>query len=114
MKVRRTFALDHAAHALTVTDDLEGNGKHAVEIPLHLAVGVTAELAAGSAMLVAGGRRFELTWSSTHDWNVAIEDVRVSPTYGVVVPTKRLVWRRSGTLVSLAVHVAPTGWVSRA
>ena len=38
----RTIVLDHRSHALTITDAFEGAGRHRIEIPLHLAPGVTA------------------------------------------------------------------------
>jgi uncharacterized heparinase superfamily protein len=107
--VRRVIALDHAQHALTISDALIGEGSHAVEIPLHLAPGVRVVTggSAGNAMLVVGARRFELTWSPAADWNMTVEATRVSPTYGVTVPSSRIVWRRHGHGASLSAIVKP-------
>lgn len=105
--VVRTIELDHLAHTLKVQDEFVGDGEHTIEMPLHLAVGVEVELRSGAAVLLASGRRFEVTWSPAADWTVALEDARVSPTYGVVLSTSRLVWWRSGALQPLTVAVRP-------
>jgi len=89
----RTIVLDHGTHALTIEDVVEGEGEHLVTIPVHLAPGVTAKTtAAGEIVLSAKGKTFALTWAGA-GWRVSIETARVSPRYGVVVPTTRVVWQ---------------------
>jgi hypothetical protein len=97
----RTITLDPEAHALTVVDELEGEGEHDVEIPYHLAPGIEPELHEHTASL----GRFVLRWQG--DWTPAVEDSWVSPSYGVRVPSQRIVFRRSGSLSPLTVTIAP-------
>jgi len=59
-------------------------------------------------LLTAGTRQFRVTWSSSAEWQVAIESARISPSYGVAMPSSRLVWRRTGPLpVTLIVDIEP-------
>jgi len=95
----RTIVLDHEQHVLTVTDEIQGVGEHVVSIPLHLACDVEARIEdANRIALKAGGREFLLIWSGTGNWAVEIGSGRISPSYGVVVPSLRLLWRRRGAL----------------
>ena len=105
----RTIVLEHATHVLTVSDQIEGAGAHRIRVPLHLAAGVDAEMVGGNQVrLIASSKTFLLDWSSQEDWDVAIEPARVSPSYGVMVPTVRLVWSRSGQCpATLTMRIAP-------
>ena len=62
--------LDHRTHALTITDAFEGSGRHRIEIPLHLAPGVTvSEAGAGRLVLRSGNRVFGLDWEPAGAWS---------------------------------------------
>ncbi len=91
----RTLVLNHEQHSLTITDHFTGAGVHIVTIPLHLAPGVEArERHAGELVLSCERtRNFSLLWSSSDEWELTIGQGRVSPSYGVVVPVVRLLWR---------------------
>jgi hypothetical protein len=105
----RTFELEHASHALTVTDAFEGAGRHRFEVPLHLAPGVRAAVRApGTLELEAGGRRFRFDWGPADEWRLELGAGRVSPSYGVAVPVVRLVFSREGELApGLKLRIAP-------
>ena len=105
----RTIVLDHRTHALTVTDAFEGSGRHRIEIPLHLAPGVTAsEAGAGRLVLRRGSRAFGLAWEPAGSWSLTVGEGRVSPSYGVAVRTVRLAFSREGTLEpGLTIRIAP-------
>jgi uncharacterized heparinase superfamily protein len=105
----RTIELDRRRHALRIEDAFEGRGRHRIEVPLHLAPGVSAEVEApGTLLLKAGDRRFRLDWSPTDAWDLEVGKGRVSPSYGVALPCVRLAWRREGELhVGLSVRIAP-------
>jgi hypothetical protein len=104
----RTIRLDHAAHSLTLHDRFEGTGNHEVEIPLHVFPGI--EVAPGESReiyLRSDSCVFALKWTSEQDWHISIENARVSPSYGVALPSKRIVWRRSGPLADLRMSILP-------
>jgi uncharacterized heparinase superfamily protein len=90
----RTIALDHERHTLRIDDVIEGTGEHTVTIPLHLAPGVQVEQRSERQLLLkAGGKTFLLEWSSEVAWKLEIGRGRVSPSYGVVEPSVRLLWK---------------------
>jgi hypothetical protein len=105
----RTIVLDHRRHALTIADAFEGSGRHRIEIPLHLAPGVTvSEAGAGRLVLRSGDQLFALHWEPAGSWGLTIGEGRVSPSYGVAVKNARLVFSREGGLEpGLRVHIAP-------
>jgi uncharacterized heparinase superfamily protein len=93
----RTITLDKRAHSLTILDELEGQSGATVEIPLHLAPGVTVRREEeGRIALCAQGQEFDLLWEPVGAWQLSTEEGRVSPSYGVAVESKRLIWRKKG------------------
>jgi hypothetical protein len=106
----RTITLEHASHRLLIEDAFEGSGRHRVEVPLHLARGVSAEVRGpGEVTLSAGGRSFLLEWGRAAAWSLEIGAGRVSPSYGVAVPVVRLLFSRDGGLEPLSVRIRPSG-----
>lgn len=108
----RSYVLEHANHTLTIEDSFEEDvaATHLVEVPLLLAPGVEAEVAgAGKVLLRAAGRNFHVTWYDPQEWTLSLEEGRVSPSYGVVVPAVRLLWRRQGRLCPFRMTLAPAG-----
>jgi hypothetical protein len=104
----RTIRLDHSTHSLTLHDRFEGTGNHELEIPLHLAPGVEVDDGhSGEIYLQSESRVFALKWTSDQDWHTNLENTRVSPSYGVAVSSKRIVWRRSGPLADLKISLLP-------
>ncbi len=105
----RTIELDHELHRLLVRDEIAGAGDHLVTVPLHLAPGVEAGCdGVETVILRHGDRTFLLNWSSAEDWTLEVGTGRISPSYGLVQTTVRLLWRRSGPLpVTLSVSIAP-------
>jgi uncharacterized heparinase superfamily protein len=104
----RRIQLDHASHSLRICDSFEGSGSHKVEIPLHFDPSVEVDIAAlGLVRLQANDRVFFLEWTNPSSWKLAIEPCRVSPSYGVVVPSQKLVWTHVGTLTSMTIAISP-------
>ena len=100
----RTIALEPELHALLVHDLFEAEEAHVVEIPYHLAEAIEpGEPHDGSLALGS----FVLRWRSPRAWDVAVEDSWVSPSYGVRRPTRRVVFRRNGSVAPLTVVLAP-------
>ncbi|MBK6424303.1 MAG: alginate lyase family protein [Gemmatimonadetes bacterium] len=91
-----------------VVDRLEAAGAHRIRTPLHLAPGVTVGAVDGDRVrLEAGGQEFSLTWQGA-GWRCTREPARVSPSYGVVLPTSRLCWSWEGAgPTELAWQLAP-------
>ena len=104
----RNVRLHHLSHQLTIRDSFEGSGEHRIEVPLHLHPRVEVELdeTSGSARLMVNGKVFEIVWDDAGAWDVSIEPARVSPSYGIVVPSKKIVWRREGPLQPLTVEIS--------
>jgi uncharacterized heparinase superfamily protein len=88
--VGRTFLLDHAQSSLSIEHRFVGSDAHAVEIPFHLAPGVEPiEAGPGRVELRTPSRTFSLSWDNA-DWALREDEARVSATYGVVAPIRRL------------------------
>ncbi len=106
--VRRRIVLEHASHALTITDTLEGRGRHEIVIPLQLAPGVEFHATSGPAgLLQFRSARFRVTWSSDVPWTLVPTRSSISPSYGVSVAINRLEWRWDGLLpCSLTVQIS--------
>jgi hypothetical protein len=102
----RTIALEPELHALLVHDCFEAGGAHLVEIPYHLAEGIEPGEPDGGSLALGS---FVLRWRSPHDWDAAVEDSWVSPSYGVRRPARRVVFRRTGSVAPLTVVIAPAG-----
>ncbi len=103
----RTVALLHRHHLLAVLDTFEGIGEHLVEIPFHLAPGVQATRGAENVLhLHVAGKSFDMVWDAD-GWQVEEEEGLVSPSYGVALPIRRIVFRRHGSLMPLLVCIAP-------
>jgi hypothetical protein len=113
----RTVILDHLRHALVVQDCFESSGQqpHVFEIPLHLALDVTAEeRRPGELVLHSGSRQFVLFWQGDGDWQLSIGAGRVSPSYGVARPIVRLSWRSTSVAPMLQVMLAPENFAAQA
>lgn len=88
----RTIILKRNTSELLVSDLITGTGAHKAQIPLHLYPGVeVADFTACSLSLVAGAKRFKLFWKGDA-WSLRLERGRVSPSYGIAIPTGKLVW----------------------
>jgi len=106
---RRTILLDFEAHTLYIKDEFLGKGVHDVEIPLHLAAGVeVSEQKDSELILSAGSKLFKLRWRPDSGYAMKVEDARISPSYGVVRMSKKLVWSRAAApLTTFCLFLAP-------
>jgi hypothetical protein len=52
-------------------------------------------------------RRYVLSWRHARDWEITTEESWVSPSYGLKMPSRRIVFNRRGTLAALDVLLAP-------
>ncbi|MBI3675793.1 MAG: alginate lyase family protein [Proteobacteria bacterium] len=105
--VVRRLHLNHRDHRLKVEDRFEGAGAHRIAVPLYFDPLVTVEeFEERRAVLVANGKRFELTWDAP-GWKAAVTPARVAPSYGVVVPSMRVLWTYDGAMpASLTYRIA--------
>ena len=108
---RRTILLDFDTHALYIKDEFEGEGMHDVLIPLHLSPGVdVSEIKGNELMLNAGQRHFRVWWPADSGYAVSVENGRVSPSYGVALGVRKLLWsREAATLRPLTLFIASAG-----
>ena len=104
---RRRIVLDFKAHTLWVTDEFSGDGMHDVSIPLHLAPDVTVlEQSEHDVILNVGPKQFRIWWSS--DYVMKSEEARISPSYGVIKNSRKLIWsRHAAPLAPLSLFIAP-------
>lgn len=102
----RTYVLDHGSHSLLIKDEFEGLGSHRVQVPLHLARGVSAERTGKGAKLRAGGALF-LVEVLSPEWDLTVEPAELSASYGHRVQGARLIWRRAGALTGLTIRLMP-------
>ncbi len=105
----RTFALDHTHHVLVVQDRFEGAGDHIIEVPLHLTPGITiSEILLGQLVIRSDQGEFLILWGPSSHYSIAVGNARVSPSYGVIVPSIRIAWHYQGSLNhSLTVAIGP-------
>ncbi len=105
--VHRCIALDHVADIVTITDRVMAAGTHRVTIPYHLAPGIRPhQVGNGAVRLDAAGQAFVLSVTDPR-WTIAIEKARVSPSYGVVQPTWRVVLTANGSHLDCTCELKP-------
>jgi hypothetical protein len=98
----RTIALHEHLHALAVHDAFEAAGAHEIEVPFHLAHGLEPALDDERTVVVDG---FALRWRG--DWECALEQSWVSPSYGVRLSRTTVRFRRRGPVAPLLVVIGP-------
>lgn len=104
----RTVILDKHLDALLISDVLEGEGRHDVQIPLHFDPAIRlVSSKPGFCELASGAESFALRWVGP-GWSIQAEPARVSPSYGVIENGLKLIWRFRGTgCPRLTVYVRP-------
>jgi hypothetical protein len=110
VEVQRSIRFDKAKSMIEITDRVEGTGGHEAQIPFHLAPGVSVEVIGPNNVLArAGGRIFDIRANSEGDgWVCEISPWPISPSYGVLKPSRRIVWTRNGPLpATLNVRIEP-------
>jgi uncharacterized heparinase superfamily protein len=95
--IERSIRLEKQTSMLEITDTIAGQGSHEVTVPLHLAPGVSVQRRGSRIRLQSGDHVFSVAGGSD-GWSVAIEACPISPSYGIAVPSTRLLWKRSGPL----------------
>ncbi len=97
-----------ASGRLALLDRLLGVGRHRVSVPMHLAPGVKVTAVAPTRVTLAAAEVcFELNWVGA-GWRCAVEVARISPSYGIALPSTRLCWSYEGPLpTELAVVIVP-------
>jgi hypothetical protein len=103
IEVERTIKLDKKTGRLDIIDRIDGKGHRQLTVPLHLASQVSVAHRGGQVGLQSAGRDFIID-APGDEWQFQIEPSTISPSYGVLIPSKRLVWKRTGPLPA-ALHV---------
>jgi len=107
----RSIQLCHENHLLLVRDEFQGDPGVGYQVEsfwyLHPSVNVKS-VDDDAVILETNGRWFTLEWLSSSDWSLKVENTTVSPSYGVQTPTRRLHWKREGTLTPLVVRIHPS------
>lgn len=110
VKPVRSITLDHVKHTLVIHDLIQGAGVHSIEVPVHLAPGIGAEQeATGSILLRSGAKEYNLVWSEDDRWSCRIVASSISPSYGVLVPSIKVVWEARARLpLTLTIAIIPS------
>jgi hypothetical protein len=98
IEVTRSIRLDKRTSLLEIIDELRGEGQHRIMIPFHVAPQVTIEQSGGRLLLHSAGRPFSISTKLAEGWKLDIEPCFISPSYGVLVPSQRIVWRKYARL----------------
>jgi uncharacterized heparinase superfamily protein len=107
VSIDRQIKLRKQTRALEILDLIDGRGAHDLTVPLHLAPCVSVQQFGSKVILTSMGLQFSVCWQG-EGWALEIERSTISPSYGIVQPSQRLVWRRSAELPArLAVVIKP-------
>jgi len=113
VEVERQIRLEKESGGLEIVDAIDGQGHHEVMVPFHLAPEVSVEQRGTEIRLRSAGRVFGVSGDGD-DWTLIVEPCTISPRYGVVSPSHRLVWKRSGFLpAKLRVTIEPASEIDR-
>lgn len=105
--VARQITLEKSSGRLEIVDTIEGQGEHEVIIPLHLAPDVVVDSDGDEVRLRSAGRVFSVT-ATGDGWQRSVEPTTISPSYGALKASHRLVWKRRGGLpATLVVTIMP-------
>ena len=111
--IERQIRLEKESSVLEVVDAINGQGHHEVMLPFYLAPDVSVEQRGTEVRLHSAGRTFCVI-AQGDDWTLVVEPCTISPSYGVVQPSHRLVWKRSGFLPArLRVTIEPAAKIDR-
>lgn len=88
----RSIIFDKKNNDLVIADSITGSGKHFVEIPLHLyhtidVIGIKEN----HFSLTQKNHVFHLFWKG-EKWTARVQNARISPSYGVSYPSKKIIW----------------------
>lgn len=101
----RSIELFHAEHRLVVKDEFSGDGVHEFLLPLHLAADVDiVQLDSRRFLLSKAEKSFVLAWSGSDGWESAVEASEISPSYGCLVKSRKVVWRCKGQAQKVALE----------
>ncbi len=98
--VSREVTLDHARHALTISDHVQRQSGCQVVISFHFSPDLRVALHTAECDLVHPDRCFLFTWNGTEGWAPELVACRTSPRYGVTVPSRKIVFRMARRSIS--------------
>jgi uncharacterized heparinase superfamily protein len=105
--VERTFTWDGPTRSLSVTDRFTAARPHRIEIPFHLAPGVSAEEEAhGRWLLRSGDREFVFAFADSGEWTMHKSEGWASPSYGIKQAIVRLALIREGLAATATIVLA--------
>lgn len=107
----RTIILNHGTPKLTIEDFFEGKGTHHISIPFHFHPLVQPERKDDNHLLLhTKNDTFTMSWESYSKWEACLEPARISPRYGVVENSHKLVFRYEGEMgIGLKVALSQKG-----
>lgn len=107
IEVERKIRLERPSGVLEIVDVIDGQGTHQIAVPFHLAPLATVMQQGNEATIHSGDRTFFISGCGD-GWTLEIEPTTVSPSYGIIQPSHRLVWKKTGLLPTrLQVTIRP-------
>ncbi|MEE2698557.1 MAG: alginate lyase family protein [Pseudomonadota bacterium] len=104
----RSITLEKTSHSIIIFDRFEGAGKHKIQIPYHLSLGLDViEDGHGLWKIIAEKQEFIMIADITNNWTTEINNGLVSLSYGKKHPIKVINFYRDGPLNSLSVAMMP-------
>jgi hypothetical protein len=91
--IQRIITLDHSTGTLTIEDSVSAVGKHILSVPLHLSSDAGIGQDRGQFIIIVREKRFVLSWKGA-GWASHAKDCSVSPSYGVRISSKVIVWEK--------------------
>lgn len=113
VNIERQIRLEKESCVLEIVDAIDAQGHHEVTIPFYLAPSVSVDRHGSEVRLRSGDRIFSVAGQGD-DWTLEVDPCTISPSYGIALPSHRLVWKRSGPLPArLRVTIQPAAKINR-
>ena len=93
IELKRKILLDKKDFSVEIEDQFNAKNSYAVTIPFHFHPDVIiSQISENEFSLKNGKKKISLIANLSSNGSVSIESARISPSYGIIKPTKKLVW----------------------
>lgn len=109
--VKRQWQLCHKTHTLEIIDVLRGKNVHDFKIPYHFEPGLQLELnlTHNQLQIISHDKKYLLTWDSDIPCKVELLPIRISPSYGVLKESLKILFSARASSWNLKIRLSPCG-----